>query len=175
MTRLIICASYVPMRRGRHNLQDKLAPEKSQPNSFYLEDWRPANSNTGANRADSCKPPTSWSPVMSVGHARILPRLHGLKRWLMHFEILGDLASVETIATGSGIREIARLRKRYGRGRWRKRKGNAEVRLGSGEILRAEYTRMRRPALASGNSRLSASCEVDHHGSSGTAISNLHR
>jgi hypothetical protein len=56
----------------------------------------------------------------------------------MHFEILGDLADVETIATGSGIREIARLRKRYGRGRWRKRKGTAEVRLGRGEIVRAE-------------------------------------
>ena len=56
----------------------------------------------------------------------------------MHFEILGDLADVETIATGSGIREIARLRKRHGRGRWRKRKGNAEVRLGNGEIVRAE-------------------------------------
>jgi hypothetical protein len=56
----------------------------------------------------------------------------------MHFEILGDLGDVETIAAGSGIREIARLRKRYGRGRWRKRKGNAEVRLGSGEICRAE-------------------------------------
>jgi len=56
----------------------------------------------------------------------------------MHLEILGDLTDVETIATGSGIREIARLRKRYGRGRWRKRKGNAEVRLGSGDIVRAE-------------------------------------
>lgn len=55
----------------------------------------------------------------------------------MHFEILGDLANVETIAAGSGIREIARLRKRYGRGRWRKRKGTAEVRLGNGEIARA--------------------------------------
>jgi len=56
----------------------------------------------------------------------------------MHFEILGNLADIETIATGSGIREIARLRKRYGRGRWRKREGNAEVRLGSGDIVRAE-------------------------------------
>jgi hypothetical protein len=56
----------------------------------------------------------------------------------MHFEILGDIADVETIATGSGIREIARLRKRYGRGRWRKRKGIAEVRLRNGEIVRAE-------------------------------------
>jgi hypothetical protein len=43
---------------------------------------------------------------------------------------------VETIATGSGIREIARLRKRYGG--WRKRKGSAEVRFDNGEIVRAE-------------------------------------
>jgi hypothetical protein len=56
----------------------------------------------------------------------------------MHFEVLGDIAEVETIATGSGIREIARLRKRYGRGRWRKRKGIAEIRLRNGEIVRAE-------------------------------------
>jgi hypothetical protein len=33
----------------------------------------------------------------------------------MHFEIVGGIADVETIATGSGIRELARLRKRYGR------------------------------------------------------------
>jgi hypothetical protein len=41
-------------------------------------------------------------------------------------------------ATGSGIRELGRLRKRYGRGRWRKRKGFAEIRLPSGEIVQAE-------------------------------------
>ena len=46
--------------------------------------------------------------------------------------------NVETIATGSGIREIARLRKRYGRGRWRKRKGTAEIELPGGEIVLAE-------------------------------------
>ena len=56
----------------------------------------------------------------------------------MHFRILGDLTDVETIATGSGIREIARLRKRYGRGRWRKRKGIAEIELPSGEVVSAE-------------------------------------
>ena len=56
----------------------------------------------------------------------------------MHFEILGQVTDIETIATGSGIREIARLRKRYGRGRWRKRKGFADVLLASGEILTAE-------------------------------------
>jgi hypothetical protein len=56
----------------------------------------------------------------------------------MHFAIIGDLTGVETIATGSGIRELARLRKLHGRGRWRKRKGFAEVRLRGGEIVRAE-------------------------------------
>jgi len=56
----------------------------------------------------------------------------------MHFEIIGEVSAVETIATGSGIRELARLRKRYGRGRWRKRKGTAEVRFGSGESARVE-------------------------------------
>ncbi len=56
----------------------------------------------------------------------------------MHFEIVSKIADVETIAAGSGIREIARLRKRYSRGRWRKRKGTADVRLGDGEIVRAE-------------------------------------
>jgi len=56
----------------------------------------------------------------------------------VYFEIIGELSAVETIATGSGIRELARLRKRYGRGRWRKRKGIARVRLASGEIIIAE-------------------------------------
>jgi len=56
----------------------------------------------------------------------------------MDFEILGDLTGVKTIATGSGIREVGRLHKYYGRGRWRKRKGYAEVHLVTGETLRAE-------------------------------------
>jgi hypothetical protein len=29
----------------------------------------------------------------------------------VYFEIIGEVGSVETIATGSGIRELARLRK----------------------------------------------------------------
>jgi len=59
----------------------------------------------------------------------------------MDFEILGDITGIETIATGSGIRELPRLRKRYGRGRWRKRKGVAEIRLRTGETVRAELHR----------------------------------
>lgn len=56
----------------------------------------------------------------------------------MYFEVIGELSAVETIATSSGIRELARLRKFYGRGRWRKRKGIARVRLIGGEIVLAE-------------------------------------
>jgi len=56
----------------------------------------------------------------------------------MHFEILGEISQVETFAAGSGIREVARLRRTYGRGRWRKRKGVARVRLPNGTIRLAE-------------------------------------
>ena len=56
----------------------------------------------------------------------------------MYFEIVGDIAHAETFASGSSIREIARLRKLYGRGRWRKRKGVARVRLEDGAIRLAE-------------------------------------
>jgi hypothetical protein len=56
----------------------------------------------------------------------------------MQFEILSEISNVETFATGSGIREIARLRRLYGRGRWRKRKGIARVRLSNGSIHLAE-------------------------------------
>ena len=50
----------------------------------------------------------------------------------MDFDIVGEIAHVETFAAGTSIREIARLRKFYGRGRWRKRKGIARVRLRDG-------------------------------------------
>lgn len=56
----------------------------------------------------------------------------------MDFDIVGGLSHVETFAIGSSIREIARLRKLYGRGRWRKRKGVARVRLMDGATRLAE-------------------------------------
>lgn len=56
----------------------------------------------------------------------------------MQFEIGGETTAVETFASGSGIREIARLRRIYGRGRWRKRKGIAEVRFSNGSTHLAE-------------------------------------
>ena len=56
----------------------------------------------------------------------------------MYFVIVGEITHVETFAVGSKIRELARLRKLYGRGRWRKRKGFAQVKLTDGTIRRAE-------------------------------------
>ena len=56
----------------------------------------------------------------------------------MDFEIVGELTHVETFAVGTSIREIARLRRIYGRGRWRKRKGATTVRLPDGVERRAE-------------------------------------
>lgn len=56
----------------------------------------------------------------------------------MYFEILGEVESVEAIAIGRSIRDIGRLRRRYGTGRCRKLKGTAIVRLRSGAVHRAE-------------------------------------
>ena len=56
----------------------------------------------------------------------------------MHFEIVGRITETETIAVGPGIRILGVLRKRYGRGRWRKLKGVASVRLADGRIRLAE-------------------------------------
>ena len=38
------------------------------------------------------------------------------------FEVIGKIESIETIAVGPSIRELHRLRKAYGHGRWRKTK-----------------------------------------------------
>ncbi len=56
----------------------------------------------------------------------------------MDFEVVGEITGVDTFAIGSAIREIARLRRIYGRGRWRKRKGMAVIRLSDGSTRRAE-------------------------------------
>ena len=56
----------------------------------------------------------------------------------MDFRIVGEITDIETIAAGTGVRDRARLRKQYGRGRWRKLKGVASVRLVDGTIRLAE-------------------------------------
>lgn len=56
----------------------------------------------------------------------------------MNFEVVGEITGIETIAVGSRIRDLARLRKYYGKGRWRKLKGVARIRLLSGRVRLAE-------------------------------------
>ncbi len=54
------------------------------------------------------------------------------------FEILTEIRNVETIATGRGVYIRRYLQRTYGRGRWRKMKGIATVRLADGTICEAE-------------------------------------
>jgi len=54
------------------------------------------------------------------------------------FEIIGEIEHIEPIASGGRIRDIMRIQKQYGPGRWRKLKGFAHVRLQSGNVRKAE-------------------------------------
>ncbi|MFC1852361.1 hypothetical protein ACFL27_19360 [candidate division CSSED10-310 bacterium] len=56
----------------------------------------------------------------------------------MHFEIIGVIEEIEIIAIGGKIKDIMRLRKQFGQGRWRKLKGVARVKLQNGKICNAE-------------------------------------
>ncbi len=56
----------------------------------------------------------------------------------MDFEILSDITNSERIAVRSTIRDLAKLRRKYGRGRWRKLKGTATIRLRNGRVRVAE-------------------------------------
>jgi hypothetical protein len=53
-------------------------------------------------------------------------------------KIIGLIRGIEPIAVQSGIRELATLRKLFGKGRWRKLKGEALVRLPSGNVRLCE-------------------------------------
>lgn len=54
------------------------------------------------------------------------------------FKIRGPITQVETFAVGTQIRELPRLRRHYGAGRWRKRKGVATIELPDGTVRIAE-------------------------------------
>jgi hypothetical protein len=70
----------------------------------------------------------------------LIPRARRLAppRLAMHFDILGEVSEIETIAVGSRIRDRDRLLKLYGKGNWRKMKGVALIRLRSGRVRKAE-------------------------------------
>ncbi len=56
----------------------------------------------------------------------------------MDFEILGNIRDIQPIATGTGIRDLTRLNKQYGRGKWKKLKGFSAVRLLDGTVHTTE-------------------------------------
>jgi len=56
----------------------------------------------------------------------------------MDFEIIGDITAIEPVALGRRIRDRKRLQRFYGKGRWRKLRGIATVRLVDGTIHTAE-------------------------------------
>ena len=56
----------------------------------------------------------------------------------MHFRLISEIGDTQTIAIGGSIREFRRLARRYGRGRWRKRKGVGRVLLANGVVATAE-------------------------------------
>jgi hypothetical protein len=66
----------------------------------------------------------------------------------MDFELVGDLTDIETIAAGRGIRDLPRLRRLYGKGRWRKMKGSARIRLRNGRVRLAELHWLKHMASA---------------------------
>ena len=53
-------------------------------------------------------------------------------------EVISEITDIETITIGHSIRELDRLQRMYGRGRWRKLKGVATVRLPDDTIHTAE-------------------------------------
>ncbi|HEX2164589.1 MAG TPA: hypothetical protein VHM02_11625 [Thermoanaerobaculia bacterium] len=53
-------------------------------------------------------------------------------------QLRGEIFEVEVIAVGDAIREVRRLEKVHGAGRWRKLKGVAMVELPDGEVAWAE-------------------------------------
>jgi hypothetical protein len=56
----------------------------------------------------------------------------------MDFDVVGQITKIEPIAVGSGVDDRKRLSKLYGKGRWRKLKGFASVRLPDDTIHKAE-------------------------------------
>ena len=54
------------------------------------------------------------------------------------FDVISEITGVEIIARGPGIRDLPRLNRQYGRGKWRKLKGTALIRLRTGRVRMAE-------------------------------------
>jgi hypothetical protein len=56
----------------------------------------------------------------------------------LKYKVIGEITEIRLIAAGRAIRELKRLRKAYGAGRWRKLKGFASIQFSNGTIQQAE-------------------------------------
>jgi hypothetical protein len=57
---------------------------------------------------------------------------------MIDFKLVSQITNIEIIAVGNSIRDLPRLNRMHGKGRWRKLKGIANVELPSGRIRLAE-------------------------------------
>jgi hypothetical protein len=57
---------------------------------------------------------------------------------MIDFKLVSEITKVEVIALNKSIRDLARLNRMHGKGRWRKLKGIATIELPSGRIRLAE-------------------------------------
>ena len=93
----------------------------------------------------------------------------------MEFELLSKISEIETFATGSGIREIARLRRIYGRGRWRKRRELRAFVWPMALFTLLNYTGMKRPGSDAKNSKSTSALRQNHAKATSKAICRLHQ
>jgi len=77
-----------------------------------------------------------------MGQAWDISALEGeynsITMWTEEIEVIGEITEIEIIAIGNSIRDLDRLQKKHGAGRWRKLKGIASVRLSDNTICFAE-------------------------------------
>jgi hypothetical protein len=52
----------------------------------------------------------------------------------LNFTIISEISNIEVIAQGSGVRIRHLLNRKYGRGRWRKMKGEALIQWDDGRV-----------------------------------------
>ena len=57
---------------------------------------------------------------------------------MIDFKLVSQITNIEIIAVGNSIRDLPRLNRMHGKGRWRKLKGIATVEMPSGGIRLAE-------------------------------------
>ena len=57
---------------------------------------------------------------------------------MIDFILVSQITNIEIIVVGKSIRDLARLNRTHGKGRWRKLKGQAFVELPSGRVRLAE-------------------------------------